>query len=318
MLPEHLVKFIKYLNVKDLTVRTRSTTQLHVKSYLLWLHKEKIIKLKASDLVPVETLIKKPPVVPRPLSPEVDQQIQDLLASTQDQLYQAILLIRRTGLRVKELQLMPFDCIDYDLKGRATLKVPAVKLGIERKVPLDPATIGIIHYLQKVSKSYHLKKSPPNLLMLNKRGGPIQYMHFSNALTEICSRLNLKKWVTLHTLRHTYATSLLSAGLTITSLKEILGHKSITMSLGYAKVTPEKVHSEYIKALDHMNNQQIAHLLLPKENSLNESFAEIHRLLTKATELASKEEKNVINKLLNRLSKIKMEIRNLPSMAGKN
>ena len=126
---------------------------------------------------------------------------------------------------------MEFDCIEYDRKGRASLKVPPVKLGIERRVPLDPETIALIKFIQAKSLANYKRKSRPKFLVIREGGKPPRYERYSAALSEICARINTEKWINLHSLRHTYATAMLNAGLSITSLMELLGHKTIIMTL---------------------------------------------------------------------------------------
>jgi len=315
--PEHMVTFVKYLHGKGFKLQTRATLPNHIKSYLRWLYQKKKMSRRADDLIPRGIIAKKPKNLPRPIDPEIDQRMQKILEETNDQIFKAILLIRRTGMRISECRKLQYDCIEYDIKKRATLKVPTVKLGIERRVPLDVDTIKVIKYLQTICLKYHKKKTLPKELIINSKGVPHRYEVFSDALTDICTRLNVKKWINLHALRHTYATSLLSAGMSIVSLKEVLGHKSLNMSLLYAKITPEKVHKEYMFALENMNEQQVPNLLNKKEVQLGDSFNDIHLALNKAIDNSSNEiDGKKIKLLLNRLAKIKMDIKKLPSITG--
>ena len=307
--PEHMVTFIKYLNLKGFKLQTRSTMPGHLKAYFRWLKDKKKMSRKADDLIPSDIIPKKPKNLPRPIAPEIDRKLQDLLENTDDQIYKAILLIRRSGLRISECRLLKYDCIEYDIQGRASLIVPIVKLNIERRVPLDTKTIEIIKYLQEESCKNWKKKSSPDYLLLNKKGVKHRYEAYSNALTEICSRLEVDKWINLHALRHTYATSLLSAGMSIVSLKEVLGHKSINMSLRYAKITPEKVNKEYQRALDNMSDQQIPNLFKDQAKLTTGAFYDLSTAINRQMDLVTdpKEQKK-LKLLLNRLSKLKMEL----------
>jgi integrase len=56
-----------------------------------------------------------------------------------------------------------------------------------------------------------------------------------------------KDRMTIHRLRHTYATLMMSGGMSIVSLMKILGHKDIRMTLIYGDVSQEKIHYEYKK-----------------------------------------------------------------------
>ena len=58
-----------------------------------------------------------------------------------------------------------------------------------------------------------------------------------------------------HRFRHTYATTLLTAGMSLTGIKSLLGHHSLKMTLRYAEVVPEKVLTEYRAALKTMEEE---------------------------------------------------------------
>jgi site-specific recombinase XerD len=307
---EDMARFMKYLLEKGFSQRTRSIMPGQIKGYLRWLYKEKKISRRAEELVPSGIIAKPVKSLPRPIDPEIDQKLQKILEDTPDQIYKAILLIRRTGMRITECKLLQYDCIEYDSKGRANLKVPAIKLGLERRVPLDKKTLEIVKYLQEECLGNYKGKSTPSHLLINKKGLPHRYEKYSDALVEICAKLNVKKWINLHALRHTYATSLLNAGVSLITLKEVLGHKSLNMSLMYAKVTPEKIHHEYQKAYDEMDNMQIPNLLKKKKVNTSDAFEDLYNKVNRSVDeniVPSKKAKLIIN----RLAKIKMEFRKL-------
>jgi integrase len=262
-------------------------------------------------------MIPKPPKrLPRPLAPELDHRLQALLEETDDLAYKAILLIRRTGLRISELRKLEFDCIDYDLKNRPRLKVPVVKLGVERRVPLDPKTVELIRLIQKKSLQNYRRNRLPKLLVIGPKGRPPPYTSYSSALTELCARLNTKKWINLHALRHTYATSLLAAGVSIVSLKEILGHKTIVMTLLYAKVTQEQIQSEYTKAITQMDARGIPSVLAPRPHDTGTLFSDLGASIMKTLDQSTDSKtRNRLKSLLNRVSRIKSELNQLGNTA---
>lgn len=303
---DDMVAFVKYTKDKKLGQRTRSAVARSVRAYLRWLNEEKKISRSVDEILPGHLIPKIPKTLPKPLDPELDRRMQKVLEETDDIYYQSILLMRRTGLRSAELRKLAFDCIEFDPKKRARLIVPPVKLGIERRVPLDADLVALIRKIQTMSvKNFKLSKNPP-VLVIGHTGTPPRYEPFAAAMAEVCSKLNTKKWINLHALRHTYATNLLSAGLSITSLKEILGHKSIHMSLGYAKVTQEKIHVEYQAALSKMNEARIPELLVPKTETVDDVFQALSRLITKRIDTGADAKK--LKAVMNRLSKIKMEL----------
>lgn len=313
---KHVVMFIKYIHQKGFLAQSKKSIPLHFRTYLKWLYKKRKIKRHPDDILTSDMIPKKVRNLPRPIDPEVDRKIQNILKETDDLFYKCILLIRRCGLRTSEVLKMEFDCISYDQKGRATLKIPVVKLGIERKVPLDPETIEVIKRIQSISRKNYKKKSDPHLLVIAPSGNPARRERYSEAMFEICTKLDVKTWINLHALRHTYATAMLTAGVSITTLKEMLGHKSIHMTLLYAKITPEKIHAEYSEAIKKMNSQQIPHLLTSNVSDASELFKELSRIVQKRMDRAESADKIKKLKLIqSRIAKLKMDFRHnlLPS-----
>lgn len=306
---EHMIVFVKYLNAKGFCQRTRMRLCIQVRAYLRWLYDRRKISRSPDDLLPSHMVPKRQLSLPRPLDPEIDRRLQELLETTDDLYYQSILLLRRTGLRITELRKLTFDCVQKDHKGRYALIVPAVKLGMERRVPMDEKTVKLVEAIQKMSLRNYKRKTSPKFLIIGHRGTPPRYERFSAVMTEICARLGVKKWINLHALRHTYATALLNAGLSITSLKEILGHKAINMSLVYAKVSQQKIHSEYSDAVLKMSAQQIPRILEPKIDAPNAAFADLGAAIAKSLDgCADPEKQKRLKALRARLAKLKMEL----------
>ncbi len=303
-----LTQFMKYLKNKGFSARTLANLPCEVKVFLYWLHKNKKIRRHPEELFPRHLMAKRVSSLPRPIDPVIDQKLQTLLENTDDLYFKSILLLRRTGLRIEELRKTHFDCVQIDQKGRTSLIVPVIKLGIERRVPLDEKAVALIRTIQSMSQANYKKTSQPKFLVIASTGWPPRYERYSAALADICARLNVKKWINLHALRHTYATSMLNAGLPITSLKEILGHKSINMSLCYAKVTQEKIHDEYGQALRKMSEKHIPNLLISSGSEPNDAFSKLGNLLSVAIDKSQNQaDQKRLRSLKNRLAKIKTE-----------
>lgn len=306
---EHMAAFVKYLNEKGFVLHTKAQLSWQVRLYLRRLYGIKKISRHPDNIFPPHLIPKNIVALPRPLDPEIDQRLQQILQDTDDIYYKAILLLRRTGLRITEMRKLEFNCIQIDHKNRASLIVPVIKLGVERRVPLDQDTISLIKTIQGMSLKNHRKKSPPKLLIVGPLGTSPRYERYSGAMTELCARLGVKKWINLHALRHTYATSLLNAGLSITSLKEVLGHKAINMSLIYAKISPEKIHSEYSEALTRMSERQIPHILAKTSTGPEIAFADLSAQIAKCLDgNADSRKRKQLHALRGRLAKLKMDL----------
>lgn len=309
---KQIIQFVKYMDKKSLTPLTRLNTLRHLKTFFYWLYEEGVIKEHPEDLIPKHIMPKVPKGLPRPIDPETDKRIQDLLIKTDDQMYKALLLIRRTGMRCKACRELEYDCIVTDSAGRTAIRVPAVKVGGEHMVPITKDTVKVIKFLQKVARQNYKKRGKPPRLLINQFGRFVRPEPFSETLMEITAKLMLPDWICTHQFRHTCATSLLAAGMSLVSVKEILGHKSLNMTLIYAKVVPEKVHNEFNEALKQMNKYKVPKLLEPQNTGISDSFKNISKHLRKIKDKSkSKIKVNKVERLLTRLVKIKSEIKNL-------
>lgn len=84
-------------------------------------------------------------------------------------------------------------------------------------------------------------------LFINKKGMPIQRDNFYHILEKIVKNSGVKKHVTPHTFRHTFATHLLENDADLRSIQEMLGHSDISTSTIYTHVSQNKMIDEYMK-----------------------------------------------------------------------
>lgn len=195
-----------------------------------------------------------PRPLPRHLPPDADRLLaQELLASDYRQAADALLLQRACGLRIGELLDLELDCVHEIPEAGTWLKIPLGKMKTERMVPLDPDTLALVDRIIA-------ERSPGQPLAHPRTGKPAQFLftHHGRRLGESAVRLELNRAaqaaglgkITPHQLRHTYATALINAGVTLQSLMALLGHVSAEMSLRYASLFDSTVRTEYERALD--------------------------------------------------------------------
>ena len=189
--------------------------------------------------------------LPRPLSPEDDQRLQQQLRLTDTLLSNALLLIRATGVRAQECIDLRLDCLQLVGEQEAALHVPLSKLHSERWVPVDPETRRIwarIVELRALSPATWLAKSD-NFLLPRCRGGrhPV-YDMLCRALAQAALPAGCTSKVTLHRLRHTYATEMVRLGVSLPALMQMLGHKDVNMTLRYVEVMRLDLQREFHRA----------------------------------------------------------------------
>ena len=134
----------------------------------------------------------------------------------------------------------------------AALHVPLGKLHSERWVPVDQETQHIlarIVELRALSPATWLAKSD-NFLLPRCRGGrhPVHDM-LCHALAQAALRAGCTSKVTLHRLRHTYATEMIRLCVSLPALMQLMGHAHIQTTMIYVQATPLEVYQQYARAV---------------------------------------------------------------------
>jgi integrase len=176
------------------------------------------------------------------LGAEADRELQRRLAASNDPTAWALLLMRRTGLRIGELRNLEYHCVRAD-ERRPLLKVPLGKLNNERLVPLDATSVELVRRLQSAGPR------PRSWLVPGAGGARAPYCRIRRVLMMHSRDLPEPTRITCHRLRHTFATEMLGAGMSLLGVMRLLGHRDYHMTLRYAAITPEVVDDEYTKAL---------------------------------------------------------------------
>jgi integrase len=194
-----------------------------------------------------------PRPLPRYLPPDADRKVLRALESSPHRLLaDALLLLRATGLRIGELVDLELDCV-HEVPGQgAWLKVPLGKLDSERMVPLDDQTVDIVDRIA-------CHRSPGRPLRHPRTGRLVEFLltHQGRRLSPDTLRDELARasrdagldTVTPHQLRHTYATALVNAGVSLQALMVLLGHQTAAMSLRYGRLFDATVRADYERAL---------------------------------------------------------------------
>jgi integrase/recombinase XerD len=133
-----------------------------------------------------------------------------------------------TGLRISELTNLMIRDVDLD---RKVVHIKQPKNKHDRMVPMSS------HAVRGVKK--HLALNNPKVYLFerqNRKGMPISKTRARVLLKEALQFTDIKKQVTFHTLRHTYATHQLEAGQDIMTLKDLLGHADVKTTLIYLHI----------------------------------------------------------------------------------
>ncbi|MGP5727242.1 tyrosine-type recombinase/integrase [Arthrobacter rhombi] len=216
---------------------------------------------------------------------------QALMQSSNRLAADALLLQRADGLRIGELLDLEMDCVHQLPRNGAWLKVPLGKLKTERMVPLDDKSLAL---LVRITAT----RSPGQSITHPVTGNPVEFLftRHGKRLAEGGLRAELDRaaadaglgHVSPHQLRHTYATALINAGVTLQSLMSLLGHVSAEVSLRYASLFDSTVCTEYERALDLAKTRigtttGSGKVLLPLRNITDENWRQSPTIKSRLT-----------------------------------
>jgi len=194
----------------------------------------------------------RPQYLPRPLSPEDDQRLQEELCRTDTLYSNALLLTRLTGIRIGECIHLPPDCLRHIGPGQWALHVPLGKLHTERLVPLDSEGLRLLERIQEWrARASRARLAKSEGFLLPRVGGRFALFQTLRAvLADAAKRADCADTmrITPHRLRHTWASDLLRRGISLPALMQLMGHKDIRMTLRYLKVTQPDLQREFYKA----------------------------------------------------------------------
>ena len=150
-------------------------------------------------------------------------------------------LLYATGTRISELLNIELNHIDFD---DCILKVMG-KGSKERIVPISSNAIyHVKNYLYNYRK-FLIGTKTSNYLFLNRNGDKLSRQGFFKILKEISQKAGIKKDISPHVLRHSFATHLLNNGADLRIIQELLGHENLSTTEIYSHLNMNKIKSDY-------------------------------------------------------------------------
>ena len=237
---EHLWKY-RSANGKPLAGSTRGHHVTHLRTLLEMLadgeHPPRPGLLRGEDIPPRQYCL------PRPLPPEDDARLQQHWGGAADVCSCALWLQRLAGMRIGECVDLTPDCLRHLGDNLWTLHVPHGKPRSERWVPVDDQARVLIERLR------FLRTLPPGadprFLLPRPKGRARLISDLRGALREATREVGIQAHIVPHQLRHTYATSMLRAGVSLPALMKLLGHHNANMTLLYVEVTQQDLQREF-------------------------------------------------------------------------
>ncbi|AZQ61297.1 site-specific tyrosine recombinase XerD [Flammeovirga pectinis] len=234
---DEVLLFIKYLDQEfHLSTRSQARILSGIKSFYQFLNES-----DQTENNPVELL--ESPRLPQKLPDtleieEIDQLIDAIdLTTYEGRRNQAILeVLYGCGLRVSELIHLTLDGLFFE---EGFIKVVG-KGNKERFVPIGEEGMKQVScYLEHDRGTRTIKKGSENILFLNRRGALLTRVMIFTIIKRLAAQIGLKKNVSPHTFRHSFASHMVEGGADLRAVQEMLGHESITTTEIYTHLNKE-------------------------------------------------------------------------------
>jgi site-specific recombinase XerD len=218
-----------------LSPATRARTQAALASFLGWSYRHEVIE--TLPMARVERVRLDPPR-PRGLKREQIDAILATIPATKQRDRLLFRLIVETGLRVGEALALYVE--DLDLT-RDDEHVTVVGKGNQRRtILLDDARL--VRDIRAYLKRNGYRHGPLFRAEKNGRGGPLRYQSVQERWQQYCTHAGVA--CTLHQLRHSHATELVNAGVSLATIRKRLGHKNLQTTLRYAEQSDAAADAE--------------------------------------------------------------------------
>ena len=240
-----LINYIIDLKDRNYSSATVARKVAAVKSFFAFLVDERKIQNDPTENISSPKVNKS---LPKPLSlTEIDVLLAEPARSSTPEAMRDVAMLEllyASGMRVSEL--MDLNINDINLK--ASFVRCMGKGSKERIIPIhDRAVRSVKEYISE-ARPHLLKGKEEQALFLNRRGDRLTRQGFWLILKGHAKSAGIKKVVTPHTLRHSFATHILNGGADLRAVQELLGHANISSTQIYTHLTSEHVRHAYDKA----------------------------------------------------------------------
>lgn len=170
--------------------------------------------------------------LPRYLEPEEVAKMVASCDSIRDRLI--ILILYTTGLRVSELVSLRKDDIDFEKRA-----IRVKGKGGKERVVFFPEN------LSELIKAYLANLGEDSDYLFPSQAGHIHYTTVERIVRRAAEKAGIRKKISPHVLRHSFATQSLAMGLDVREIQELLGHSSLSTTQVYAHVSRERLKHDY-------------------------------------------------------------------------
>ena len=175
-----------------------------------------------------------------------------LLAQIEDRWHAILFTTLRTGMRRGELIALKWCCVDF-VRGTILVEQSDWKGILGPTKNGESRTIPMSQELQGVLKKHRATAPQSEFVFCNADGSRLKFTQMKRPIYRACKKAGLRK-VQWHTFRHTFASHLVMANVGIRTVQELLGHKTLEMTLRYSHLAPSTL-SEAVDKLDELGQK---------------------------------------------------------------
>ncbi|HMM02426.1 MULTISPECIES: site-specific tyrosine recombinase XerD [unclassified Dysgonomonas] len=240
---DDLQQFIAQLY--DMGINARSVARIisGIKSFYNFLVLDGYMQADPTELLETPKIGLKLPTV---LSLDEIEKLMSVidLSTKEGQRNRAILeVLYSCGLRISELTKLKFSDLFFD---EGFIKVEG-KGSKQRLVPISHTAINEIEKYLYYRREMDIKKGSEDILFLSNRGTAISRIMVFHFIKQYADQAGIKKTISPHTFRHSFATHLLEGGANIRAIQLMLGHEKITTTEIYTHMDREYLRQEIIE-----------------------------------------------------------------------
>lgn len=240
---DSLNDYIYYLEQKHFAAATISRNIASIKAWYLYMLKEKLVECDLAETLKAPRIDKRLPFIltPKEVEKLLGQPIGDNPKELRDK---AMLeLLYATGIRVTELITLKNS--QLNLQMNYIVCHDGTK---DRIIPFGlKARQAMLNYLEN-SRKVMIDDLDSDIIFVNCAGQPMSRQGFWKLIKHYKAKAGIKKDITPHTLRHSFAAHLVENGADLRSVQEMMGHSDISTTQVYANMNHNKLRQVYAKA----------------------------------------------------------------------
>ncbi|MEI6684113.1 MAG: site-specific tyrosine recombinase XerD [Bacteroidota bacterium] len=240
----HLQEFLRWITGLGMSARTQARVISGLRAFYHYLVLENLVTKDPTELIDLPKIGMKLPVTLNVT--EIDQLIGKIDLSTPEGKRNKAMLetLYGCGLRVSELVGLRLSSLFFEA---GFIRVTG-KGDKERLVPVGSvARAEISYYLSEIRTAIAIKKGQEDILFLSRRGSGLTRVMVFTIVKRLALLAGIKKRISPHTFRHSFATHLVEGGADLRAVQEMLGHESITTTEIYTHLDRDYLRSTIIQ-----------------------------------------------------------------------